>query len=196
MAASEWKFGELFDLKKFDMTVDGYPQIVDSKYGKAIRFNGIDDGIIFHNNPLIGYNQFTIEMIFYPESGGQFEQRFLHCGSVQGDRLLFELRSTENNQWYFDAFLASGELSMPLIDKEKLHPSDEWYHAAFVVDRGKLTSYINGEKELEGEINFDKFNDGATSIGMRQNKISWFKGMIYNLRVTDAVLQPDHFTKL
>jgi hypothetical protein len=44
--------------------------------------------------PLAGLEQFTVEMIYNPYSGGNFEQRFLHCGEANGDRLLLELRST------------------------------------------------------------------------------------------------------
>ncbi len=135
-------------------------------------------------------------MLFNPGSGGQFEQRFLHCGLVQSDRLLLELRCTEQNQWYFDAFLATGESSLTLADKDKLHPSDNWYHAAFVIDNGNLISYINGNKELEEKMDFIPMKEGVTSFGMRQNQISWFKGMIYNLRITDTALKQDQFIRL
>lgn len=195
MNITEWKLSEILEQKKFGLTTTGNPKLIDSPYGKAVRFDGIEDGIFIDTNPLIGLNSFTVEMIFYPESGGEFEQRFLHCGLTQSDRLLLELRSTEDKNWYFDSFIATGESSQVLIDKEKLHASDEWHHVAFVIDNGNLTSYVNGVKELTGKMELTPFQNGQTSFGVRQNKISWFKGTIYSLKVTPSVLTPDKFTK-
>ncbi len=50
----EWKLNELFEERKFDISIFGSPKVVDSKYGKAIHFKGIDDGIVFKQNPIIG----------------------------------------------------------------------------------------------------------------------------------------------
>jgi len=195
MAATEWKLSELLAVKPFNLTTSGNPLKIISSKREVIQFNGIDDGIFIDNNPISGLSQFTVEMIFYPESGGQFEQRFLHCGFPQSDRLLLELRSTDEKQWYLDAFILTGESSMALIDKDKLHPSDEWHHVAFVIDNGNISSYVNGIKECEGKMNLTPRQGGQTSFGARQNKISWFKGAIDRLKITPAVLQPDQFLK-
>ena len=195
METVEWKISELLETKSFGLTTSGNPAIVDSPYGKAVRFNGVDDGIFLNTNPIIGLDKFTIEAIFLPESGGQFEQRFLHFGLVTEDRMLLELRSTEEKHWYFDAFIATGQSSLVLIDKEKLHPSDTWQHTAFIIDGGNLTSYVNGVKELKGKTSVTPMKSGQASIGVRQNKISWFKGSIYSIKVTPEALTPERFTK-
>jgi len=44
-------------------------------------------------------------------------------GEVNGDRMLIELRMTEESQWYLDAFIKSGDSSKALIDKSLLHPA-------------------------------------------------------------------------
>lgn len=195
MKITEWKLSEIFEQKQFGLTFSGNPKLIDSPYGNAVRFDGKEDGIFIEANPLIGLNSFTVEMIFFPESGGEFEQRFLHCGLTQSDRLLLELRSTEDKSWYFDAFIATGESSHVLIDKEKLHKSDEWHHVAFVIDNGNLTSYVDGVIELTGKMELNPFTSGQTSFGVRQNKISWFKGAIYSLKVTPSALTPENFMK-
>jgi hypothetical protein len=195
MTTTEWKLSELLAVKSFNLTTSGNPATINSLKGEATQFNGIDDGVFIDANPISGLSQFTVEMIIYPESGGQFEQRFLHCGFSQSDRMLLELRSTDDKQWYFDAFIATGESSLALIDKEKLHPSDEWHHVAFVIDNGNISSYVNGIKEVEGKMNLTPIQGGQTSLGVRQNKISWFKGTIYSLKITPAVLQPEQFSK-
>jgi hypothetical protein len=173
----------------------GAPKQIDSPYGVAIHFNGLDDGLLLKNNPISGLQQFTIEAIFHPDSGGQFEQRFFHAGSVKDDRVLFEIRSLRNS-WYLDGFVKSGASRMTLADSTKLHPLDQWYHVAFVVDNEKLTTYVNGKKELEGKIDSSVVIGGGASTGVRQNKINWFKGSIYEIRITPAALQPSSFLEL
>jgi hypothetical protein len=142
--------------------------------------------------PLTGLDQFTIELIFQPASGGNFEQRFMHLGEVQGDRVLLELRSTEAG-WYFDGFIKVGEQNCTLIDPQLLHPLDQWYHVAYVVDKGKLATFVNGKKELEGNIVMAPVKGDKTSIGVRQNGVSWFKGAIYKIRITNEALTPGNF---
>jgi len=44
------------------------------------------------------------------------------------------------------------------------------------VKSGKQTTFINGKWELEGTPGFSSVDEGQTSIGVRQNRISWFKG--------------------
>jgi hypothetical protein len=188
----EWLPADLILSGNSDIRITGNPKTIDCKYGKALSFNGSTDGLFLGQMPLAGLNQFTIEAIIRPESGGNFEQRFLHCGEIQGGRLLLELRSTQTD-WYFDAFIKSGDQQKTLIDSNLLHPLDQWYHLAFVVDGGKLTTYINGKKELEGEIVLAPLQSGTTSIGVRLNERSWFKGSIYKIRITPEALKQNNF---
>lgn len=189
---TEWQLSNFVSTKTLSVQILGSPQVISCKYGNALHFNGIDDGIFLDQMPLTGLSQFTIEVLFYPESGGNFEQRFFHCGEVRGDRVLLELRSTSKD-WYFDAFINSGEQKKTLIDSTRLHPLDQWYNVAYVVDHGKLTTYINGKKELEGQIALTPLETGKTSLGVRQNRQSWFKGMIYKIRITPKALNANEF---
>jgi len=129
---------------------------------------------------------------FYPESGGNFEQRFFHTGEIRGDRVLLEIRTTATD-WYFDAFVQSGTQKMTLIEPTLLHPLNQWYHVAYVVDHGKLCTYINGQKELEGAIAFSPIQTGKTSIGVRLNEQSWFKGAISQIRISPKALKAKDF---
>ena len=193
-AATEWLLSTMPLTKNESVSILGNPQIVGSKLGKALHFNGINDGIFLNQMPLSGLEQFTVEAIFCPESGGNFEQRFFHCGEIRGNRVLLELRATATN-WYFDAFIKSGDQKATLIEPKFLHPLDQWYHLAYVVDHGKLTTYVNGKKELEGQIVLTPLHTGKTSLGVRQNLQSWFKGSIYKIRITPAALHVNDFIK-
>jgi hypothetical protein len=191
---SQWILSEILESKdKSSFEVSGEPTIIDSKYGKAVEFDGTDDGLFVDEMPLKGLKVFTVEAIFSPYSNGNFEQRFLHIGEPNGSRILLEIRATEKD-WYFDAFVKSGNNGKALIDSTLLHSLDKWYHVAFVVNNGMLTSYVNGKKELEAEFEWDSTIDtGRTSMGTRMDKRSWFNGAIYKARVTPKALNPDEF---
>ena len=191
----EWKVEELNAAKAEGVSKEGDPRTVDCPYGKAVQFDGTKDGLFLNTNPLEKLKQFTVEVIFQPDGKAPQEQRFLHMGEVRGDRLLLETRVTDDDRWCLDAFLLSGNSSQTLIDKNKLHPTGKWYHIAFVVDNGKTNVYVDGQLELDGKIEFSPMKAGATSIGVRMNKVSWFKGAIYKVRVTPKSLTPTEFTK-
>ena len=82
---------------------------------------------------------------------------FLHLGDTSGDRVLLETRLTEDNFWYLDAFVMSGNNKKTLVNPDLLHSLNEWYHIAFVVDEGKMKVFVNGKLELEGELEFISF---------------------------------------
>lgn len=189
---TDWILSNLISTKTEGIRITGNPQVIDCKYGKALHFNGSTDGIFLDQMPLDGLKQFTIEVIMRPESGGNFEQRFFHCGEVGGDRVLLELRSTKTD-WYFDAFITSGDQKKTLIEPTLLHPLDQWYHLAFVIANGKQETYINGNKELESQIEIIPLQGGKTSIGVRQNEQSWFKGAIFKIRISPEALKSKDF---
>lgn len=191
-AITEWIVSSLKEKMQGKMKVSGKPGTVKCKYGEAVSFNGSSDGIFLESMPLAGLEQFTIELIFEPQSGGNFEQRFFHCGEVQSDRVLLELRATPAG-WYSDAFIKTGDDQLALIDPNLLHPLDTWYHLAYINDNGKFSVYVNGRKELEGLLKAAPLKSGNTSLGMRQNEVSWFKGAIYKVRISSKALNPADF---
>ncbi|WP_163707337.1 LamG domain-containing protein [Mangrovibacterium lignilyticum] len=173
--------------------ISGSPKLVDSPYGEAVWFNGDNDGIWLDELPLKGLTEFTVEMIFCPDSTqAPFEQRMLHIGEDRGDRMLLELRAVDGN-WYFDGYAASGTNKKALIEEKLTHPLGDWYHVAFVVSPEKLTTFVNGKQELSEDFSFLPIQTGATSIGSRIDKRSWFKGVIYKIRISPIQLKPNEF---
>jgi hypothetical protein len=173
----------------------GNPSLIETPFGQVVCFDGIDDGIWANTNPLEGLNSFTIEILLRIDEGGNFEQRYLHIGEVNGPRVLMELRATEKD-WYLDTFLSTEKGKLTLINKELSHPLNQWYHIAFVVDNGVLTNYVNGVKEMEEALEMSPLNSGQMSIGVRQDKRSWFKGAIYKIRISPGVLDENEFMSL
>lgn len=191
--STEWLMSDLFlNATEQDVYKSGNPKIVSSPYGDAVNFNGENDAFFLDENPLETLESFTVEMVFKPVSHSNFEQRILHIGEVSNDRMLLEIR-TVNSNWYFDGFAASKDNKLALINEEFLHPLDIWYHVAFVVTPNSLTTFVNGKQELQESFNFKPILSGSTSIGVRLNKRSYFKGAIYKIRVSPNKLDPESF---
>ena len=180
---TDWVLANLLREKSSNVEISGNPQIVTSPYGEAVTFNGIDDAFFLDEQPLKSLQEFTVEMIFKPAVNGLFEQRILHIGESTKDRILLEIRAVGSN-WYFDGYAASGTNKKALINEKLIHPLEQWHHVAFVVTPKSLTTFVNGKQELFLDFPFLPIESGQTSIGVRMNKVCWFKGSIYKIRIT------------
>jgi dienelactone hydrolase len=190
-----WTFDRLDQIGGHRVTVEGNPKVVETAVGKAIEFDGVDDAIFVEAHPLAGAKAFTWEAIFRPD-GGQQEQRWFHVQeSGTENRMLFELR-VQNGKWYFDAYLHSGEHQKALIDQTKVHPILAWYHVAAVYDGREARSFVNGVQQSAAEIQFDPQGPGRSSVGVRINRVNYFKGAIRAARFTRRALAPDEFMKV
>ena len=174
------------------LRIAGNPELITAPYGNAVYFDGVDDAFFLNQNPLNNLKEFTVEMIFKPATQSNFEQRILNIGEVSGDRMLLEIRAVDN-YWYFDGYAASNGNKLALIDEERLHELNQWYHVAFVVTPNALATYVNGTLELEAPFPFKPIGSGSTSIGTRLNKRSYFKGTIYKIKITPNKINPDLF---
>jgi hypothetical protein len=192
-----WNFDDINRIGGHPTTVLGHPHVIDSPVGKAIQFNGVDDGIMIGVHPLAGAETFTWEAIFRPD-GGNAEQRWFHLeenpatGSNADNRMLFEIRVV-NGKWCLDAFDKSGANSKALLDRSKLHELGVWYRVAAVYDGAEFKSYVNGREEGSGKVHLDPQGEGRTSIGVRMNKVYYFKGAIHQARFTRRALSPSEF---
>ena len=198
----------IWELNRLE-TIGGYPasafpqppEIIETSLGKALHFNGIDQGLLVNGNPLGNAKSFTIEVIFKPDSSSNplnYAQRFVHIMKPghEEKRLLLELRLKKNQQWALDSYLLSGSSGLGLLDTSLCHPAGRWYHIALVYDNMKAANYVNGVKELSGNVYYSPVAGGQTSIGVRQTRTSWYKGAIKCIRFTPHALEPSGFMKM
>jgi hypothetical protein len=192
-----WSIDSLTTIGGHPVTPVGAPRVVDTPEGKAIEFDGKGDGLFVEHNPLEGLQRFTLEVIFAPAPDGSEEQRFVHVEeAVTGNRALIELRLLPGAVWCLDTFLRHGEASLTLIDRAITHPAASWHSAALTFDGATMTHYVDGVRELSGAVAFKPLGPGRTSIGVRQNRVSWFKGRIRLIRVTPSALGPADLLKV
>jgi Concanavalin A-like lectin/glucanases superfamily len=193
MKQTTWELNAVDNLGGHPTQVLGVPKLVE---GKALEFGGQEDGIIIDVNPLAGLERFTLEVIFRPDAGGQKEQRFVHLQEAGGEnRILIETRLTSDNRWFLDTFIRSGETNQTLFAEKFLHPVDQWFQAALVFDGREMRHYVNGTQEMSALIQYQPMKPGQISLGVRLNRVFWFKGAIRTVRFTPAALAPADFLK-
>ena len=192
-----WQIDSLSRIGGRPVRVAGSPRLVETEVGRAVEFDGATDGLFVDVNPLVGLKQFTVEVLLRPAVDGPEEQRFLHLSEVGSEnRLMMETRLLPGAVWSLDTFLRSGSSSRTLLDRTVTHLAGQWYVASLTYDGREMTHYVNGVRELSGPVEFAALAGGQTSIGVRQNLVSWFKGRIRTIRVSPEALPPERLMKL
>ena len=194
--AVTWKFDNLKRLGGHAVTVIGAPRVIETQAGRAVLFDGARDGLLVETNPLAGARAFTVEAVIRPDAGGAFEQRWLHIQERTADnRVMLETRLA-GGVWFLDTFVkngAGGDQRLTLFDEPFKHAAGAWYHVALVYDGATLRNYVDGREELSGSLSVGPLGGGRTSVGVRQNRVHWFKGAIRKARFTPRALAPREF---
>ncbi len=195
-----WKFDRLDKIGGHKTILIGQPKVIDSPVGKAVEFDGIDDGLFIDHHPLAGATSFTWEAIFRPD-GGNREQRWFHLSEQDPrtsadteNRMLLEIRVVDD-QWYLDSYVQSGDANHALLNPQALHPLRAWYHVAAVYDGAEFRNYVNGIQQGSAPLKVAPQGEGRTSVGVRINKVFYFKGAVHMARFTRRALSPSEFLK-
>ncbi|ALJ01495.1 hypothetical protein DC20_15360 [Rufibacter tibetensis] len=197
---TQWKMDSLTAVGGHLTAVIGNPKSIKGKGGaQVISFDGVDDGLLVDHNPIAGAEEFTIEVVFKPNAAwpANVEQRFLHIEDMAlgQRRILLELRLNNRNQWYADFFMRTEKAALTLIDSTKTHPVGEWATMTLTYKDKQLKGYVNGQRELSGEIEYLPIPASAkTSIGTRMDQRSWFNGEIQSVKVWKRALQPKKYS--
>ena len=194
-----WTFDRIDIVGGHATTILGHPHIIETPDGKAVEFNGVDDALLIGVHPLAGAETFTWEAIFRPD-GGNAEQRWFHLeenpatGSDMDNRMLFEIRVIDG-RWCLDAFNKSGPVQKALLNRNSLHALGTWFHVAAVYDGKEFRNYVDGIQEGSGQVHLAPQGEGQTSVGVRINKLFYFKGAVRMARFTRRPLAPSEFLK-
>jgi hypothetical protein len=187
----EWRIDNLKKIGGHAVTVVGNPNLIEGPEHRAVEFDGVGDGLFLEVHPLAGQRQFTAEVLFRPAADGPKEQRFFHLQADGAeDRVLFETRLTGDGQWFLDTFVKSAAGECTLYAKDHEHPIGPWYHAAIVIDGQTMRHYVNGKLEMTQPLKFQPHAAGRTSMGVRINKVFWYKGAIAWARFSPRALEP------
>jgi len=187
-----WKLDDVNKVGGHATEVLGAPRLADA----ALVFDGVHDGLFIPDNPLAGAAKFTIQILFSPAEGGPEAQRFFHLQDNTNWRVMIETRLDGKGHWWLDTFLGSPNAGTALINPKNVHPTNAWYWAAVSYDGKTMTDFVNGKKELDGAATFGPFTAGKLSLGVRQNKVFWFKGAIREVRFTPEALPAEQLQRM
>ncbi|MFC1490833.1 LamG domain-containing protein [Candidatus Latescibacterota bacterium] len=192
-----WNINNLAVIGGHEIAITGFPNFIDTPSGKAIVFDGEQDGLQVTDHPLSRAEKFTLEIIFCPYPDGPKEQCVLHLQEDGSEnRLLVKTRLTDDNQWYLETFMSSADGNQTLSDSTQVHPLGEWFNGTLVFDGVEARLYVNGVLEFSAEIpDFTPYQEGLISIGVSKNKTYWFKGAIIKTCFTRSALSPEEFLK-
>lgn len=207
-----WDIDGLDDIGGHAVTMVGHPQVIVTPAGRAVLFDGVKDGLVVDNHPLAGFSQFTFEALVRAD-GGEPAQRWFHLAetdpttglnatvapdnptSDSNPRFTFELR-VAGDQCYFESFTHGPTYQSALIDKTKTHPLGHWCVVTQTYDGQIHRSYVDGVLEKEGPLAYVPQGPGRASIGMRINRVSYFKGAVMRARFAPRALAPSEFLKV
>ena len=200
--ATIWRFDNIDSIGGHPTHVMGHPYVIDSPYGKAVAFNGVDDALFVDAHPLAGASEYTWEVIFRPDADGAQAQRFFHLSEIDPatgkdtqNRMLFEIRILKG-QWCLDSFAFSNGSARTLLNCDDLHPLGTWYRVTAVYDGKMLRNYVGDEMQGEGELHLTPQAPGHSSIGTRIDRRDYFKGAVFMARFTPRALKPEEFLKM
>jgi len=199
-----WELNSLKKIGGHSLQVSGNPQIVNTEYGKAMKFNGIDDKLLVDNNPIGDAKEYTVEVVFKPDPAYDISNapRFIHFqdpDDTLAKRVLIELRVTQEKEWYLDGYMLTDAGEKTLVNKTLTHPTGVWIHAALTYKDNTLKTFVNGIQELSGTVTYTEKlinKTGKTSIGGRMDNRNYYCGLIKTLKITRKALDPKDFIRL
>lgn len=199
-----WELNSLKKIGGHSVQVSGNPQIVNTEYGKAMKFNGIDDKLLVDNNPIGDAKEYTVEVVFKPDPAYDISNapRFIHFqdpDDTLAKRVLIELRVTQEKEWYLDGYMLTDAGEKTLVNKTLTHPTGVWIHAALTYKDNTFKTFVNGIQELSGTVTYTEklINKiGKTSIGGRMDNRNYYCGLIKTLKITRRALEPRDFIRL
>jgi hypothetical protein len=67
---------------------------------------------------------------------------------------------------------------------------------AAVYDGREFRSYVNGVQDGAAELDLDPQGPGRASVGVRINKVFYFKGAVAQARFSHRALSPEEFLEV
>jgi len=180
-------------------TVMGSPTVTTSDAGTFLCFDGTEDGLLFGTNPIEGMQQFTIQILVYPEftATSEPQSRLVHIGDPNSPnrRMTIQMRLEASGNWHAVVGFAWDTNSANIDDTGYSHPSGQWYWLAVTYDGQTARVYVNGVLENSADTSYGPLGAGAISLATRQNSQNFFPGCIRDVEFFNSALVPSRLHK-
>ena len=90
----------------------------------------------------------------------------------------------------------SSSASKALLNPRNLHELGRWHHVAAVYDGTEFRSYVDGVQDGAAKVHLTPQGAGRTAVGVRMNKVFYFKGAVRTARFTRRALPPSKFLRV
>lgn len=167
---------------------------VDGKFGKALSFDGENDYVnALHSASLMVTTNLTLSCWFNTQKLNAYQQLLAKRsggGGTKGYGLLI-LFDNKISGVIDDGTGANTTTSTTTVT------AGVWYHVAFVRDNGVQRLYVNGVLETTTTYSIgDISNTEPLRIGARGDLLSWFEGIIDEVRIFNRALSTDEILNL
>ena len=190
-----WSFDEDFEDILEDLSgtgnhgqINGKPEWVDGKFGKAMEFDGVDDFVLVPNHESYNFTKddsFSISLWINYETKGDWS------GPMQkfNGGYPFKVEVDTSNILYFGVYDGT---NFPRVNIGDVN--GEWHHCVFMKDPDNLYAYLDGAPvaEAQNTITAETANAADLYIGARTpgNTITYI-GMLDEIAIYNRLLTED-----
>jgi len=188
---------------------------VDGKFGKALRFDGVDDYVRVYNSASLGLSEFSLEVWFKRLGDGVStgsgwagvsaepliaKGRGESDGGTQDVNYLFGINQT-NMILAADFEDISNGASHPILGTTTIQ-NNRWYHAVVTYDGTTWKLYLNGNLDNSARVRATPRYDSIHDIGIGTafnsvgNPGGYFNGIIDEVRIYNRALSEEEIRAL
>jgi hypothetical protein len=171
-----------------DGVINGDPEWVEGRFGKGLKFDGVDDYISVPDSDSLDINGDQITIVAWIKGGGwpaaNHIVRKLH-DQAQGTIYLLRVQPDT-----LRAYIAT-DVKRYQVNGATPLKTDKWYHAALVYDGSEIRVYLNGE--LDGSLPASgniKTSNAELRIG-RGDPAGYFVGVIDDVAIFNVALDEE-----
>ena len=182
-----------------DAALEGGPEWVDGKFGKAISFDGVSGAGQVEDNDSIDFDgeEITITSWFWWEGSGDGWQTFVAKGVCCNN-------PAENYGYFINTGGGHTHFAVSPNGIRGTHNSDtnlfgaqEWHFVAVTYDGSKIKSYVDGAQMGEADASGPMTpNDNPLRIGHREASSHWWKGYLDDVGLFKSALTEDEIVSI
>ena len=163
---------------------------IPGKVGSALQFDGIDDSVLFGNDPILNLNE-AITVEGWIKWTGDYTGRPTEWGGLcKREQFLFYgmIREADPKlQFSMKVYNGRGSGFEPGANTGYIYELNKWYHVAGTYDNDRVKIYVDGELIQEEEKYYGPRFDSPPDIGKWG---IWFHGAMDELKIYNRALSP------
>ncbi len=167
----------------------GQPALTKGPAAGALTFNGREDGIVLNNRPELNPTDAMTLSAWIRPTSWDGNKRIMQKGREDNQ---FRLTASEGKFLFELSGVGSVECPLPALNT--------WHHVAAVYDGASMRLYLNGKlagrTEASGKMVTSEDPLYIGTKNARATSRDYFAGDMFDVRLYDAALLPEHITAM